>query len=106
MNLRLSYPVKAVDQGAYGSIANAISEFINYTQGVKMVEISDTKITFSKNLFSKTNIDLSSNNLVCRNGIIYRLSSDAPSIKDPQKASWIMSALRTLKPGLIAQLPF
>lgn len=105
MNLLFSYPVKSVDPGAYCSVANAISEFINFSDGVKTIEISDTKIIFRKNIFSKTEIALNVNNLFYKDGVIYRISQEAPSIKDITKASWIMSALRSLKPGYMAQLP-
>ena len=106
MNLRFSYPVKSIDPGAYGTIANVITEFINYTSGVKTIEISDKQISFIKGLFSKSNVLLSSNNLYYKDGTIYRVSEEAPHAIDPQKASYIMSALRSLKPGYIAKLPF
>ena len=106
MTLCFSYPVKSVDPGAYGSVANAICEFINFSSGVRTIEIGDAKIIFRKGLFSKTEISLRDNNLYYEDGVIYRLSKDAPSIKDIQKASWIMNALRILKPKHLAQLPF
>ena len=101
MKLRLEYPVKKIDQSAYGALTNFILTYLNRNV-VSTIEIGKDKVVFRKLLFKCGELKYSDYDLDYRDGVIYYIGNEKFDLtKWGEIRTVLINILYHAKPGFL-----